>query len=221
MKAKTILISDLLSVGKWRADLHVHAENELSSEKFKLVRLAEVVTESKTAKDPAELSKDGFYYIGLEHVEPITGEPINVTVVDSEQVKSRSKEFQCGDILYGRLRPYLRKAIYVEPPYISGLCSPEFIVLKAKKQFILPLFLREILISEQVTELVSRLQTGAALPRVSSKDLLNISIPLPPLQFQEECVKKIERLRSQRRDLLSKANTATKEGQKVISEIFD
>jgi len=221
MKAKTILMSELTSIGKWRANLHVHAEAELSSEKFKLVRLAEVVTESTIAKNPAELSGGRFYYIGLEHVESITGESINIDVVDSEQVKSRSKEFQCGDVLYGRLRPYLRKAIYVEHPYVSGLCSPEFIVLKAKKQFILPLFLREILISEQVTELVSRLQAGAALPRVSAKDLLNISIPLPPLQFQEECVKKIERFRSQRRDLLSKASTATKEGQKVISGIFN
>lgn len=221
MKAKTISISDLLSVGKWRADLHVHENTELSSERFKLVRLADVVTESKIARDPADLSDGGFYYIGLEHVEQITGEPINVSIVNSEQVKSRSKEFQSGDVLYGRLRPYLRKSIYVEPPYTNGLCSPEFIVLRAKEQFILPLFLREILISEKVTELVSRLQGGAALPRISSKDLLNINIPLPPIKFQEECVKKIEQLRSQRRDLLSKANKVTKEGQNIICEVFD
>jgi len=220
MKAKSISISDLLDTGKWRADLYVHEETELSSERFKLVRLADVVTESKIARDPADLPADGFFYIGLEHVEQIIGEPINVTITNSEQVKSRSKTFESGDVLYGRLRPYLRKAIFVEPPYDNGLCSPEFIVLKPKKQIILPLFLREVLVSEKVTELVSRLQGGAALPRISSKDLLNISIPLPPIEFQEECVKKIEQLRSQRRELLSKANKATKEGQNIISEIF-
>lgn len=221
MKAKAVPISDLIELGKWRADLHVHADAEIRSEKFKLVRLGEVVIESKAAMDPAESGPDGFFYIGLEHVEPITGEPQGISIATSEQVRSRSKVFTQGDILYGRLRPYLRKALYVEPPYTNGLCSTEFIVLKAKTQFILPLFLREILISDSVTELVSRLQAGAALPRVSSKDLLNICIPVPPLEFQEQCVAKIERSRKQRRELLLKANALTEEGQKIISEVFD
>ncbi len=220
MKAKTISISELLRAGKWRADIHVHEDTELSSERFELVRLGDIVTESKTARDPSEYLEEGFLYFGLEHVEQITGEPINVTIANSEHVKSRSKEFESGDVLYGRLRPYLRKAIFVEPPYDKGLCSPEFIVLKPKIKLILPLFLREILVSEPVTELVSRLQGGAALPRISSKDLLNINIPLPPMTFQKECVKKIEQLRSQRRELLSKANKATQESQNIISEIF-
>lgn len=221
MKAKAVPISELIELGKWRADLHVHADAELKSEKFDLVRLSEIVIESKTAKDPAEFGQNGFYYIGLEHVEPITGDSQGISIVTNEQVRSRSKIFSQGDILYGRLRPYLRKALYVEPPYSSGLCSTEFIVLKAKTKFILPLFLREILVSDSVTELVSRLQAGAALPRVSSKDLLNISIPLPPLKYQEECVAKIERFRKQRRELLLKANALSEEGQKIISDIFD
>lgn len=221
MKAKAVSISDLIELGKWRADLHVHADTELKSEKFDLVRLGEIVIESKTAKAPSELGKKGFYYIGLEHVEPITGETQGITIATSEQVKSRSKEFAQGDILYGRLRPYLRKALFVEAPYTNGLCSTEFIVLKAKSQFILPLFLREILVSDPVTEIVSRLQAGAALPRISSKDLLNICIPVPPLKFQEECVEKIERYRKQRRELLLKANALAGKGQKIISEVFD
>lgn len=221
MKAKAVPISDLIVLGKWRADLHVHADAKLRSEKFKLVRLAEVVNESKAAKDPSDFGQDGFYYIGLEHVEPITGESQGISIATSEQVRSRSKVFTQGDILYGRLRPYLRKAFYVESPYTNGLCSTEFITLKAKTQFILPLFLREILISDPVTELVSRLQAGAALPRVSSKDLLNICIPVPPLKFQEECVVKIERFRNQRRELLLKTNKLAKEGQKIMSEVFD
>jgi len=221
MKAKTVSISELIELGKWRADLHVHEDAEIKSEHFELVRLSEIVIESKTAKNPSESGQDGFYYIGLEHVESITGDSQGISIVTSDHIRSRSKVFTQGDILYGRLRPYLRKALYVEPPYTNGLCSTEFIVLKAKTQFILPLFLREILISDSVTELVSRLQAGAALPRVSSKDLLNICIPVPPLKYQEECVAKIERFRKQRRELLLKANALTEEGQKLVSEVFD
>lgn len=220
MKAKAVPIADLIEMGKWRADLHVHFDSEIKSERFRLVPLSEVVIESKAAKDPREVNPKEFYYIGLEHVEQITGEPQGISIVTCEQIRSRSKVFEQGDILYGRLRPYLRKALYVEPPYTNGLCSTEFIVLKARSEFILPLFLREILVSDAVTKLVTRMQAGAALPRVSSKDLLSISIPLPPLGFQNECVSKMERSRKQRRELFSKINALSNEGQKIISEVF-
>jgi type I restriction enzyme S subunit len=207
-------------MGKWRADLHVHLDSEIKSERFTLIPLSEIVIESKAAKDPTKESPNGFYYVGLEHVEPITGEPKGMSIMTFEEVRSRSKVFEQGDILYGRLRPYLRKALFVEPPYTNGLCSTEFIVLKAKPEFILPLFLREILVSDTVTALVTRMQAGAALPRISSKDLLSISIPVPPLSFQKECVSKVERSRKLRRELLSKANALSAEGQKIIAEVF-
>ncbi len=220
MKARTIPISDLIEMGKWRADLHVHLNSEINSDRFDMLPLREVVIESKVAKDPKEAIPGEFYYVGLEHVEQITGEPLAISIVTSDQVRSRSKVFEQGDILYGRLRPYLKKALHVEPPYTKGLCSAEFIVLKAKSEFVLPLFLRELLVSNAVTELVKRMQSGAALPRVSSKDLLSIKIPIPPISFQKECVSKIECSRNQRRELLSKINTLTTEGQKFIAEIF-
>jgi len=220
MQVKAVPISELIKSGKWRADLHVHTDSEIKSERFMLIPLNEIVTESKVAKDPREISAEGFYYIGLENVEPNTGEPQGISIVTCEEVRSRSKMFEQGDILYGRLRPYLRKAIYVEPPYITGLCSTEFIVLKAKSECILPLFLREILVSDTVTELVTRMQAGAALPRVSSRDLLKIRVPVPPLSFQKECVSKLERSRKLRRELLLKVNSLLDEGQKIISEIF-
>lgn len=221
MKARTILTNDLITLGKWRADLHVHSSSEVISERFELIPLREVVIESKIAKDPKEMSPREFFYIGLEHVEPITGEHHGIELTTCENIKSRSKAFEAGDILYGRLRPYLRKALYVEEPISSGLCSTEFIVLKAKQDIILPLYLREILVSNSITELVSRMQAGAALPRISSKDLLNISIPVPPIDFQKMCVEKINKSIKRRRQLLQEIAHLSEEGQNIISEVFN
>ncbi|MCP4108241.1 MAG: hypothetical protein GY749_22300 [Desulfobacteraceae bacterium] len=220
MEARVVPIADLVSLGKWRADLHVHLEAEIKSERFKLMPLSEVVVESKTAMDPKDKCSEGFYYIGLEHIEPVTGDPIGISIVSCKDVRSRSKIFKEGDILYGRLRPYLRKCLIVEEPYTKGLCSTEFIVLKAKSEFILPLFLREILVSDKITELVTRMQGGAALPRVSSKDLLNIRIPVPPLSFQKECVAKLEQIKKQRRNLILKLKSLSFEGQNIIADVF-
>ncbi len=173
MKFRTVSILELTKLGKWRADLHVHSNSRIKSDRFDLVPLGEVVRESRTAKEPRE-EESAFYYIGLEHIEPITGDHTNIDLVTFEKVRSRSKVFEEGDILYGRLRPYLRKAFLVEPPYKKGLCSTEFIVLKADHDRVLPLFLREILISDPVTEVITRLQAGAALPRThTSSDSAN------------------------------------------------
>lgn len=219
MKTRTISVSDLTEVGKWRADLHVHSDSEIKSDRFELLAISEIVVESKQATDPADV--DGkFYYIGLEQVEPVTGDGNGIELVTAESVRSRSKVFEEGDILYGRLRPYLRKAFYVEGQYKQGLCSTEFVVLKPKKDMILPLFLREILVSDMVTELVTRMQGGAALPRISSKDLLGIKVPVPPLSYQMECVAKIEKARSQRHELLQKIEALSREGSRVVQEVF-
>ncbi|MCP5537030.1 MAG: restriction endonuclease subunit S [Akkermansiaceae bacterium] len=219
MKTRIISVSDLTEVGKWRADLHVHSDSEIKSDRFELLAISEIVVESKQATAPADV--DGkFYYIGLEHVEPITGDGNGIELVTAESVRSRSKVFEEGDILYGRLRPYLRKAFYVEGQYKQGLCSTEFVVLKPKKDMVLPLFLREILVSDMVTELVTRMQGGAALPRISSKDLLGIKVPVPPLSYQMECVAKIEKARSQRHELLQKIEALSREGSRVVQEVF-
>ncbi len=219
MKAKVIYITELFEARKWRADLHVHLNSEIESDRFELIAIGEIVSESKAAKDPND-EKGEFYYIGLENVEPITGDMSDIVLVTSHDVRSRSKVFQEGDILYGRLRPYLRKALLVEAPYISGLCSTEFVVLKPAPDKILPLFLRELLVSDPVTELITRMQGGSALPRISPKDLLEIKIPVPPLNYQKDCVAKIEKARCQRRELLQKAHALSKEVHRVVAEVF-
>ena len=69
-------------------------------------------------------------YIGLEDVEAGSGQykPTNGSSRQSED--STVGIFYEGDVLYGKLRPYLRKAIISE---MAGCCSTEFLVLRAEK----------------------------------------------------------------------------------------
>ncbi len=101
-------------------------------------------------------------------------------------------------MLYGRLRPYLRKVFWAEGEYSAGLCSTEFIILKPSQEKILPSVLRAILASEAIAKQLARLQIGAALPRVSSADFFRASIPLPPMKVQEEIAKKLSALKTER-----------------------
>lgn len=66
-------------------------------------------------------------YIGLEHVE--SGRFFLKNYSDPQTFKSTAHKFQKGDILYGKLRPYLDKAVFAAAP---GVCSTELLVLRPK-----------------------------------------------------------------------------------------
>lgn len=217
MKSAKIPLDSLLSSGKWRAELFVYEKLALQSKRFKSAKLIDVVEESKIARNPRELGGN-FYYIGLENIAPVTGDPLNIEKKNAEQVRSRSKEFSKGDVLYGRLRPYLRKSFYVESPFDKGICSTEFIVLNPNAQLILGEFLREVLITKEITDQLVRLQSGASLPRVSAKDLLAIKIPLPSMDVQKNIVEELRQLKSERLNFERLARECIGKSQSVLVE---
>ena len=69
------------------------------------------------------------HYVGLEHLQ--SGKFFLSQSADPKDFKSTAHKFQTGDILYGKLRPYLDKAVYA--PF-SGVCSTELLVLRTKNK---------------------------------------------------------------------------------------
>jgi type I restriction enzyme S subunit len=68
-------------------------------------------------------------YIGLEDVEAGSGSKPTKLKFPSIR-RFNCSIFYEGDVLYGKLRPWLRKAIISE---MAGCCSTEFLVLRAEK----------------------------------------------------------------------------------------
>ena len=80
----------------------------------------------------------------------------------------------------------IRDRVYTAAaPIEEGICSGEFYVLIPKRGLVLSHFLRALLASEFVHPQVSRWATGSALPRLQLNDLLDLSIPLPPIDVQK------------------------------------
>lgn len=126
-------------------------------------------------------------YIGLEHLEKDKG---IVGFSSADKVKSTKNAFQEGQILYGRLRPYLNKHDIAS---FSGVCSTDILVFEASvlvanvlvdKFFNLPFFIEYVVANSK----------GINLPRVSEETVLNTTFPLPPLYEQQRIVERIEEL---------------------------
>jgi type I restriction enzyme S subunit len=91
------------------------------SDKWELTTLDKVVSPLRISVHPTD--RPELPYIGMEHVEPETMRLVSTG--SAEEMKSNARLFRPGDVLYGRLRPYLNK---VYRPNFEGLCSAEFIV---------------------------------------------------------------------------------------------
>lgn len=148
------------------------------------VRLGAVCNASKEKSN--DFSND-IKYIGLEHLEKDQG---IVGFSSADKVKSTKNAFKKGQILYGRLRPYLNKHDICS---FDGVCSTDILVFEASnlvsnvlvdKFLNLPFFIDYVVSNSK----------GINLPRVSEETVLNTTFPLPPLSEQQRIVERIEEL---------------------------
>ena len=107
-------------------------------------------------------------------------------------MKSSAAIFCAGDVLYGRLRPYLNK---VAQPNFDGLASGEFIVFP-NTTLISSSFLKHRLNAADFVSFASHLNEGDR-PRVSFDQIGEFEILIPPPLEQHRIVAKIEELSSE------------------------
>lgn len=124
-------------------------------------------------------------YVGLEHIASGTGYYAPVTLREAG-VTSGKLRYEAGDLLYGKLRPNLRKCAVARE---AGLCSTDILPLTPTEPEAAA-FYAAVLRGDRFTSSVMRLVAGASLPRVSAKDLLHVDVPCPPSEarvrlFQE------------------------------------
>ncbi|HQR70347.1 MAG TPA: restriction endonuclease subunit S [Burkholderiaceae bacterium] len=201
MRSAIVSIDALRQRDQWKAEFFLTVESSPSDSAFPLRRVGDIAVERKETIDPQAFADHLFAYVGLEHVESLTGDLLDCQPTLGAAIKSRSKVFRQGDVLYGRLRPYLNKVLAAESSIGDGICSGEFLVLAPRKDVVVPLFLRFLLASSWVHGVVSRLQAGSTHPRLSIDDLLEMQVPVPPLADQIAVVELLRQADGVRREL--------------------
>lgn len=127
-------------------------------------------------------------YVGLEDVESSTGKHLPTEVSSRLGEDSMVGLFEVGDVLYGKLRPYLRKSIAAS---FSGACSTEFLVMKPFK--VLPMWLNHWLLTTEVTQQIEASCEGAKMPRADWESISSIPMPVPTLRDQKSILSEIDR----------------------------
>ena len=118
-------------------------------------------------------------YLALEHVESWTG---GIRESGSDvSFDSQVKRFQAGDVLFGKLRPYLAK---VACPDRNGVCVGEFLVLRPRDGSLLPSYLEHLLRSKPIIDTINASTFGAKMPRADWQFIGCMEQLAPPLPEQ-------------------------------------
>ena len=127
--------------------------------------------------------------LDFEDIQKETGN-ILVKIKASERKISGDKvRFHKGQVLYSKLRPYLKK-ILVAPD--DGICTPELVPFNT--YLIDAEYLVNVLKSPHIDYVMNTVTYGVKMPRVGTDTMTNLLIPLPPLGEQRRIVSKIKEL---------------------------
>lgn len=116
-------------------------------------------------------------YVGLENVQSNNGKYIATEDVTPEGI---SNSFSCGDVLFGKLRPYLAKSWLAD---FSGICSSEFLVLTSKK--VDARFLNYFTLTEEFIKQVDSSTYGSKMPRANWDFVGLLDVPVPPNESKQ------------------------------------
>lgn len=155
------------------------------------VRLGDCTNYASTKEKvlSAEIEPDD-WILDLEDIEKETGRIINYCRAAKRKISGDKVVFHKGQILYSKLRPYLKKVL-IAPK--DGVCTPELVPFFAYGG-IEASFLVYTLKSPHVDYVINTVTYGVKMPRVGTDTMINLLVPLPPLAEQKRIVAKIEEL---------------------------
>lgn len=119
-------------------------------------------------------------YIALENIRSW-----DATFIETDAAtEGINNIFKKGDILFGKLRPYLAKG-YI--PEYDGICSSEFLVMFAKKGYS-NRYLLYYFLSHSVIDYIRNQVAGVKMPRTNWSSFSSIEIEPPTLADQQRIV---------------------------------
>jgi len=152
--------------------------------------------------------------IGLENIESETGKFVKT----EGKFEGNGTHFCKGDILYGKLRPYLKK---VWLSTFEGNAVGDFFVFRVK-DIACSNYIKWLLLSDGYTEAVNSSVYGAKMPRVSSEFIMTLPFYLPSFSEQQKIADYLDKVCGEVDEMVALQETMIEElkayKQSVITE---
>ena len=157
---------------------------------WKWVRLGDCsgYAQTKEKISPKDITPE-MWSLDLEDIQKESGKILVKTKASERNITGDKVKFHKGQVLYSKLRPYLKK-ILVAPD--DGIATPELVPFNT--YCIDEEYLVYVLKSPHVDAVINAVTYGVKMPRVGTDTMINLLIPLPPLEEQKRIVDKINSL---------------------------
>lgn len=119
--------------------------------------------------------------IAPNHLEKNTGDIINTETADEQGADSGKYLFRNGDIVYSKIRPYLRKACLVG---FDGICSADMYPIRLKKYRSDNQYFLKFILCDGFSDFMTMRSSRVAMPKVNREDFQECLYLQPPLQTQ-------------------------------------
>ena len=123
------------------------------------------------------------WLLNLDMVEAQTGRILDYLIVNEDEVGNSTCTFDASNVLYSKLRPYLNKVVI---PDRCGYATSELIPLQPVNTKINREYLAFMLRSDEFVNMINEKVAGAKMPRVSMGDFRKFSVPVPPIELQNQ-----------------------------------
>lgn len=151
-------------------------------------KLGKVVDYGKATKCNLEDLQPDTWVLELEDIEKGTSKLIQRIEASNRPFKSTKNVFKTGDVLYGKLRPYLNKVLVAET---NGVCTTEIIPIDAEP-YVNNRYLFHWLRGAEFLTYVDNVSYGVNMPRLGTKEGVEAPLVLAPYAEQQVIADKLD-----------------------------
>ncbi|WP_144156021.1 restriction endonuclease subunit S [Paraburkholderia sp. BCC1885] len=152
------------------------------------IKLGEVIDYGKTTKvEPGCIGPDA-WVLELEDIEKDTSRLVQRLTFSERQSKSTKSAFSAGDVLYGKLRPYLNKVILADS---DGVCTTEIVPIRGNAA-VYGRYLFHWMRHPTFISYVNEVSHGVNMPRLGTDAGKNAPFVLAPMPEQKRIADKVD-----------------------------
>ena len=149
--------------------------------KWKKMRLGDVLVPHKEMIHPGDRESGTAEFVGLEHLESLTGRRLGSLTLDLAHLTGRKPIFRRGQIVDGYLRPYLNKVWIAE---FDGCSSVDQFAYDVRSDLADTRFVAWFMRSPTYMRRSEIETTTGQLPRIGTEEVAAVEIGLPLLATQ-------------------------------------
>ena len=190
----------------------------IKSNAWKRIPMTQAIAINDKQVDPTLPDYSLLPHISGENIVSKTCKLLPYRTAEGDNIKSNNYLFSPNTILYSKIRPYLRKAVFVD---FQGVCSADIYPIKVINDALVPKFVMWSLIADPFTEYANRLSGRTRMPKLNRKQLFGFTLSYPDKREQSRIVNHLESLRTKTESLEIIQEETAEELEAFLPSVLD